>query len=40
MLIHGVLHLAGYDHEADEGAMLALQDQLVAGIPALAWEPA
>ena len=40
MLIHGVLHLAGYDHETDEGAMLALQDQLVAGIPPLAWEPA
>jgi len=40
MLVHGVLHLAGYDHESDEGAMLALQDQLVADLEPLRWEPA
>jgi probable rRNA maturation factor len=28
--VHGLLHLAGYDHEADEGAMLALQAQVMA----------
>jgi probable rRNA maturation factor len=27
--VHGVLHLAGYDHETDDGEMLALQDRLV-----------
>jgi probable rRNA maturation factor len=39
MLIHGVLHLAGYDHETDEGSMLAIQDQLVAGLEPVRWEP-
>ena len=28
--IHGVLHLCGYDHEADDGEMLALQARIVA----------
>ncbi len=28
LLIHGFLHLCGYDHEKDEGQMLALQAQL------------
>jgi ssRNA-specific RNase YbeY (16S rRNA maturation enzyme) len=23
--VHGVLHLCGYDHETDDGEMLALQ---------------
>lgn len=27
--IHGVLHLCGYDHEADEGEMLALQAEII-----------
>ena len=27
VLIHGLLHLAGYDHETDEGHHLALQSQ-------------
>jgi probable rRNA maturation factor len=27
--VHGVLHLCGYDHETDEGEMLALQDEVV-----------
>ena len=26
---HGILHLAGYDHENDSGEMLSLQDELV-----------
>jgi probable rRNA maturation factor len=30
--VHGVLHLCGYDHEADEGEMMALQVRIVAGL--------
>lgn len=30
LVIHGALHLLGYDHEADDGEMLRLQDELVA----------
>ena len=30
--IHGVLHLCGYDHETDEGEMLALQDEVMASL--------
>jgi probable rRNA maturation factor len=29
LVVHGVLHLLGYDHETDDGEMLALQDRLV-----------
>ena len=29
-VVHGVLHLAGLDHETDAGEMLALQDALMA----------
>jgi probable rRNA maturation factor len=29
-VVHGVLHLAGMDHETDRGEMLALQDRLMA----------
>jgi probable rRNA maturation factor len=29
-IVHGVLHLAGMDHETDEGEMLALQRELLA----------
>jgi probable rRNA maturation factor len=28
-VVHGVLHLCGYDHESDEGEMLALQDAVM-----------
>jgi probable rRNA maturation factor len=28
-VVHGVLHLCGYDHETDEGQMLALQDRIM-----------
>jgi len=30
--VHGVLHLCGYDHERDDGEMLALQDQIVGSL--------
>jgi probable rRNA maturation factor len=33
LAVHGVLHLLGWDHEVDDGEMLALQDQLVAEAP-------
>jgi probable rRNA maturation factor len=29
-VVHGVLHLCGYDHETDGGEMLALQDRVMA----------
>lgn len=29
LAVHGLLHLLGYDHETDDGEMLALQDRLV-----------
>jgi len=28
-VVHGVLHLCGYDHETDEGEMLALQRRIL-----------
>jgi probable rRNA maturation factor len=28
-VVHGVLHLCGYDHEADRGEMLALQRRVL-----------
>lgn len=28
-VVHGVLHLCGFDHETDTGEMLALQDRIV-----------
>lgn len=31
-VVHGVLHLCGYDHETDAGEMLALQDGVLAGL--------
>jgi probable rRNA maturation factor len=30
--VHGVLHLCGYDHEADAGEMLALQARVLEGL--------
>jgi probable rRNA maturation factor len=30
--VHGVLHLCGYDHEADDGEMLALQALVLKGM--------
>lgn len=31
-VVHGVLHLCGYDHETDGGEMLALQDRVVRNL--------
>jgi len=31
-VVHGVLHLCGYDHETDAGEMLALQDRVMEGL--------
>lgn len=31
-VVHGVLHLCGYDHETDDGEMLELQDRIVRGL--------
>jgi probable rRNA maturation factor len=31
-VVHGVLHLCGYDHETDDGEMLALQDRVLEGL--------
>ena len=33
-VIHGALHLTGMDHETDDGEMLALQDDVMARLPA------
>lgn len=30
--VHGVLHLCGFDHEADDGEMLALQARVLASL--------
>lgn len=30
LVIHGVLHVAGYDHERDNGEMMSRQEELVA----------
>lgn len=32
LIIHGILHLAGYDHETDRGEMFKLQDELVGDL--------
>jgi probable rRNA maturation factor len=31
-VVHGVLHLCGYDHARDAGEMLTLQDRIMAGL--------
>jgi probable rRNA maturation factor len=30
--VHGTLHLCGYDHDSDDGEMLALQDKVMASL--------
>jgi probable rRNA maturation factor len=37
LAVHGTLHLLGYDHELDQGEMLALQDRLCEELPDVAW---
>ena len=39
-VVHGVLHLCGYDHETDAGEMLVLQDSVVAALASTAGERA
>jgi probable rRNA maturation factor len=36
LVVHGVLHLAGFDHETDDGEMFARQDRLLAALPGIA----
>ena len=31
-VVHGVLHLCGYDHETDDGEMLTLQARVLEGL--------
>jgi probable rRNA maturation factor len=31
-VVHGVLHLCGYDHERDDGEMLALQQRIMEAL--------
>jgi probable rRNA maturation factor len=31
-VVHGVLHLCGYDHETDDGEMLDLQDRVMGAL--------
>ena len=40
LLVHGALHLIGYDHEADDGRMLARQDTLIEEVERVAASPA
>ncbi len=35
LVLHGLLHLLGYDHEADAGEMLARQAELSGSLPPL-----
>jgi probable rRNA maturation factor len=37
LVVHGTLHLLGYDHESDAGEMLALQDRLLSELGGLPW---
>jgi probable rRNA maturation factor len=39
LLVHGALHLVGYDHEADDGAMLRRQEQLVREVAPVVADP-
>ncbi len=39
LVVHGVLHLAGFDHEIDAGEMFACQDRLLASLPTVAPAP-
>jgi probable rRNA maturation factor len=40
LLVHGALHLIGYDHETDDGRMLARQHELMQGVGQVAASPA
>jgi probable rRNA maturation factor len=36
LVVHGLLHLLGHDHEIDDGEMLAREEELRAALPLLA----
>jgi ssRNA-specific RNase YbeY (16S rRNA maturation enzyme) len=40
LLVHGTLHLVGYDHETDDGAMLARQNELLSEVAPVVADPA
>jgi probable rRNA maturation factor len=40
LLVHGTLHLVGYDHETDDGAMLARQNDLLSEVAPVVADPA
>jgi probable rRNA maturation factor len=40
LLVHGVLHLVGWDHEHDEGEMLARQETLTQKVEPVGADPA
>jgi probable rRNA maturation factor len=40
LLVHGALHLVGYDHERDDGRMLARQAELLEEVMPVAASPA
>jgi probable rRNA maturation factor len=40
LLVHGALHLVGYDHETDDGAMLARQNELLSEVGPVVANPA
>jgi probable rRNA maturation factor len=40
LLVHGALHLVGYDHEIDDGAMLARQNELLSEVAPVVADPA
>jgi probable rRNA maturation factor len=40
LLVHGVLHLVGYDHEFDDGAMLSRENELLSEVGPVVADPA
>jgi probable rRNA maturation factor len=40
LLVHGALHLIGYDHEADEGEMLDRQEAILSEVGTVDAQPA
>ena len=40
LLVHGALHLIGYDHEADGGEMLDRQEAIVSEVGTVDAQPA
>ena len=40
LLVHGALHLVGYDHETDDGAMLVRQNELLSEVAPVVADPA